>query len=522
MQPARAFNLRGALLTSVMLAALVAAVSGVIRRLLPDWQPLYLTSVCFLISLEAGIVHYTARSERMSLTDMLRYLAPELFVLAVLMRLIASLGLAQAPLGDDLARWLYDPLSVLDAAFGAHMMVGILVGVLAHVSMRDLSILAPVPGEREAADTDRRFIALVAVDRSLALGRIGSRFILGGAVLLLALAGEAVNTVIIGGPPRPLALLSVAAALVYTISGFMLYSRARLVLLQAKWAQEGARVPPSVERRWIRSSWLLIGGMVAIVTLLPRTYALGLLDTLRAALGAVGYLLATVAYALTWVLAMLLALPAWLLSLLAPAGAPQAPRVASPPPPPPPSSIEREPDLLAAIVFWLCMLFLAGYALSIVVQRHPGLLRRLRIAQLLESLASWWASLWRDTASWVALAVRAAGSAFRRPSPSAPARSAALLNLRRLTPRELVRYFYRSTLRRAAQRGLARAPAQTPYEYAARLASTLPEAQPDIADLTESFVTAQYGTQPVSPDDAARARRPWERLRRALRERRRT
>jgi hypothetical protein len=58
---------------------------------------------------------------------------------------------------------------------------------------------------------------------------------------------------------------------------------------------------------------------------------------------------------------------------------------------------------------------------------------------------------------------------------------------------------------------------QTPYEYSAQLAQLLPEAQPDIAELTESFVLAEYSPRPIGDDDARRVRRPWERVRRRLR-----
>jgi hypothetical protein len=86
-----------------------------------------------------------------------------------------------------------------------------------------------------------------------------------------------------------------------------------------------------------------------------------------------------------------------------------------------------------------------------------------------------------------------------------------------LAPRELVRYFYRSTLQRAAEGGLSRRAGQTPYEYGAALSASVPDAADDIGELTEAFVTAQYGTRPVESDDAGRVRKPWERLRRALR-----
>ena len=124
--------------------------------------------------------------------------------------------------------------------------------------------------------------------------------------------------------------------------------------------------------------------------------------------------------------------------------------------------------------------------------------------------------LWRDTSSWAGQAARVVAERLRRTAP-APVVRAPALRLSRLAPRELVRYFYRSTLRRAASGGLPRRTGQTPYEYSATLARRLPEAEPDIAELTEAFVAAEYSPRPPDATAARRARRPWERMRRRLR-----
>jgi hypothetical protein len=169
------------------------------------------------------------------------------------------------------------------------------------------------------------------------------------------------------------------------------------------------------------------------------------------------------------------------------------------------------------MLFWLCMLLLAVYAISIVLQRNPGLARVLTSRGPLRWVLERLAWLWRDTRSWAGqVGTRARAIMARRvavPIPRLPA-----LRLGRLAPRELVRYFYRSTLRRAASGGVPRRTAQTPYEYGAVLAAQLPESERDIAELTETFVLAEYSARPVGEADARRVRRPWERLRRRLRE----
>jgi hypothetical protein len=83
-----------------------------------------------------------------------------------------------------------------------------------------------------------------------------------------------------------------------------------------------------------------------------------------------------------------------------------------------------------------------------------------------------------------------------------------------------VRYFYLSTLRRAAARGLGRRASQTPHEYGLQLRAELPAAAADIAQLTEAYIAAAYAPGPLAPAAAAQARQPWQRLRALLRKRR--
>lgn len=521
---AMGFNRRAALLTSVMAAGLMMVVGGALRRFTPGWRPEPLVAVCFLVTLEAGFVHYAARREHMALGELARYLVPELFTMAVLMRVAATLSVDGRGVGAQLNQWLYDPLSIFEPLFVLYLLAGALVGVLAHLSMRDIHVLAPQPSETPAALSDghRAYIVQLAEDRAGAIRGIGQRFVLGSGLLLIALGLEAVNLRQPRGPAVPISAFSTAGALLYLVSGMLLYSQARLALLQARWQQDGAHVAEAVPRRWNRSSWLLVLGIIGGAALLPRTYGRGLLETLAAGLALVGYAFALLGYMVVWLFGALVALPAWLLSLLLPTGG--APAAAAPPAPvlpPPPPAVEREPRLLAALVFWLCMAALAVYAARLVLQRHPGLLRSIVSWAPLAQLLAWLGALWRDTSAWAGQAARGAGELLRRVTAPRPGRAGRRLpRLGALAPRELVRYFYGSTLRRAAAAGVRRRASQTPYEYRATLAAQVPDAAEDIGELTEAFVAAQYSARQVAAEDAGRARGPWERLRRALRGRR--
>ncbi|HEU4326094.1 MAG TPA: DUF4129 domain-containing protein [Roseiflexaceae bacterium] len=509
---------QGVLLNALMLSALVATLSGPIHRFVPGWTPIYLVVACFVVALLSGSVHQLFRRDRRWLSELPRYLLPELLLLFVMMRVVATLGLGARSLGEDLSRWFYDPLAIFDVWMLGCLAAGLLVGWTAHEAAQDLVELSPGEGDFGLARSEdsQRVMQILSEDRAAALGRISQRFIIGGVALLLALALEAVNIQRIADASLPIAELSAIGALCYLVSGFLLYSQARLALLQARWQLDGASVSESVARRWTGTSRLLIAGIALAAVLLPRSYGLGLLDTLRALLGMVGYVIAFGGYLLISVFSLLTLIPAWLLSLMNPGDFTSTePLVAPPVSTPPPPEIVRSPHFLSALVFWCCMVLLVGYALRIVLQRYPVPLRGLVQRSPLGWLLEWLRGRWGVVHSWshhVVEFVRA--RAVRTPTAPVPR---AWLGLNRLSPREQVRYFYRSTLRRAARRGLPRRSGQTPHEYREALGQRLPEAQEDLDVLTDAFVEAHYSPQPVDSEQVARVRRPWERLRRMLR-----
>lgn len=506
---------QGTVLNALVLAALVAGLAGPLRRFVPGWDPRYLVGVCFVVALLAGLIHQTVRRERMWSSELLRYVVPELVLVLVLVRIATTLSLGATTLAADGLRWFYDPLGLFDAWMLGGLAVGMLVGITAHLSAQNLAELAPTSGDIPAAD-DQHVGRVLSEDRSAALARISQRFIFGGVALLLALALEVVNIQQIAGPSLPLSDLSAAAALCYLISGLLLYSQARLALLQTRWQLDGARVAEGVARRWTGASWLLVGGVALLALVLPRSYAMGLLDTLRAALGLLGYGITVVGYVVVWLLSLLALLPAWLLTLLAPQSMPRGESFEPPPlnAPPPPQAV-HQPQFLPALLFWICMLLLVGYALAIVARRYPLPLRALLGSGPLGLVRAWLLARWAAARGWS----RAVAERVRQQPPQtarvAPRRRR--LRLGQVAPRDLVRYFYRSVLQRAAAGGWARRRGQTPYEYAERLARDLPETQTDLRELTDAFVIARYSQQAIGVEEARQARRPWQRLRRALR-----
>lgn len=510
-------NHLGVILNALMLAALIAACGAAVARLIPGWQPIYLAIATFLIALEAGILHHSFHQNHLWVDELARYLVPELVLMAVLMRIAATLSTGATTLREDAQKWFYSPLSIFDGTFILMLVLGALIAWLTHTTMQALVELEPSIYD-EPGSSDRpnyQLFQVVAGERTGALRRISTRFVGGGVLLLLALSLEVADFQRFAGTSHSLSTLSIIAALVYVISGFLLYSQARLALLRARWMQEGMDVTSAVAGRWTRASVLLIGGVALLATLLPRNYGLGLLDTIRLLLGYLAYAVALLGYTVMWLVGAVAFLPAWLLSALFP---PTTESMQTPPPapftpPPPPESAPSEPQFLPALIFWICMALLVIYAASIVLQRRPGLLRAVTSFGPLQALLRWLGLLWGDVRDWVADATMVVRERLQRtPEPETLSQA----RLRTLSPRELVRYFYRSTLRYAASHGIARRAGQTPYEYSRQFMERFPENSQDVEQLTESFVQAQYSPRAPASDDARRIARPWMRLRRRL------
>ena len=86
-----------------------------------------------------------------------------------------------------------------------------------------------------------------------------------------------------------------------------------------------------------------------------------------------------------------------------------------------------------------------------------------------------------------------------------------------LPPREQVRYFYLSTVRRAAGQGVQRQPSQTPGEFVHDLEVQWPQAELDEEALTEAFVSARYDAAEITKDEAREVKSIWQRVKQALR-----
>jgi hypothetical protein len=518
-----------ALLLAGLVTSLAAVVSGLAVRFVPMWRPGYLVAAVFLVAVEAALVRYRMLRGQHLEVGALRYLTAELFLLAVLMRVVTSLSQGLNDLPANVEVWLRSPLMAFDNVFVLCVFIGLFCAMLVRLGLSTLAEIAPRP---VAPATDESlesafFRADLGAQQKQAFNRLSTTLAWGGGLALLALIGQVANFERFGGSSLTLAPAVGVAGIVYLLCALLLYSRARLMLMRSRWQNDGAEVDPQVMRQWpaLSAGLVLTVGLGALF--LPRTYGLGMLDVIRNGALVLANIFTTlftyIGLMMFGVMGLLLSIPAALLAFIAMLFGPleesnPAPPLEPPPVPPPPQATEPA-SLGPGIVFWICMALLTGYALFIVLRRQAwaiALWAQLRAGPLERALAAF-RRFWTGTQTYV----HAVRSSFA-PQPevldeqtplAAPRRS----RLRSMNPAELVRAFYRTMLERADQRGLPRRNAQTPYEYAQNLGEQLPDAADDVAELTDAYVRATYAPRPTTRDEAARARRPFARLRRRLR-----
>jgi hypothetical protein len=176
-------------------------------------------------------------------------------------------------------------------------------------------------------------------------------------------------------------------------------------------------------------------------------------------------------------------------------------------------------ELLRSFVFWAVALGMVYYVIRSYLRDHPEILRALARAGPIHALLRFLAALWR---SLTGLA-EAVGERVSRPLSARLARSGLappgfrFFRLGALSFRERVLYYYLSILKRAGQLGYPRHRTQTPYEYDAVLEPHLPQAQEEMALLTEAFVEARYSRHPVDGEYVRRVQADWEQVKAALR-----
>jgi hypothetical protein len=524
----------GSLFRPLLIALVAASVVGgplaLLHLFAASWRLDYALPFAFAVALEG--VYSTLQLGRPAWRDRrgLVYRLGEILVLLALFRVVVWTFGTGWPGLAAVQTWLRQPAAFLDAQFvflGIWMVIawGLAVGMTG-----DFLDLALQPDEIAAHDSplwgESRSQLRIGrtTSRSDILTRLVTRWTVGGILLVfftslsqvdLSLLSTGTLRLGISGLGLPPELL--LALVCYFLAGLLLISQGRLAVLRGRWYNQDIEVQPVVLRRWHVNSLFAVLLIGVVAAFLP----MGTTSWLSAALEAVLALVMRLGYLLIFLLTVLLALLLWPLRLLMQSGEPPpAPLSAAPEIPTQAEMASRLPDWLGGALLWLIVALIVIYFGLTYLGAHGTLRVRGRPADWLLRLRYWWRARWAR----IHTALQAAAAAVSQRVQLARARASAALQLpavrvSALTPRERVRYFYLRMLGRAAERGLARSPHQTPAEFAQRLETEWPDAEVDVEALTTAFQAARYDRRPIPVQEAQGVQAIWRRLMRELRNR---
>lgn len=343
--------------------------------------------------------------------------------------------------------------------------------------------------------------------------------VLGGGIVFLSVFSIPLARYILG---QTIAFGSLGVeTLLFFLCGLGLFVIGRLMILRAEWVTERTGIDPNVTRNWIGYGLLFVLLLLILAVVLPTEYSFQLLASLNLAILGI-----TTLVSILW---MVIIYPIiWLLSLVMPAMGNVSSEMEEQPPegglsqrlPSLPQGVTWE-VVVREILFWGIAIMILIYIIRQLFPLRFFAIRRLRrwswfrrLLDLLHRLRKGW-TLWKRN---LAQSVRESWQALREDlAGRAGWERAGFINLRGLDPRQSIRFYFFALLRRGAERGVIRRPAQTPREYSAVLSEEESLISDELQEMTLAFEEARYTKHAVSLEKARRVRQVWDTIRAYLR-----
>jgi hypothetical protein len=179
-------------------------------------------------------------------------------------------------------------------------------------------------------------------------------------------------------------------------------------------------------------------------------------------------------------------------------------------------AVNRLPDWLGGALVWVVVGLIVAYFLFNYLKAQGVFNGKWSTYWL--RFRFWWSARWSRIGAAAGAAVKQVRARLR-PTGQAALDAAAFRQIRvgRLPPRERVRYYYLKMVARADERGVSRPPSATPLEFAQTLDHEWPDAEMDIAALTDAFLAARYAPVEIEREQATQTQGAWRRVMRALR-----
>lgn len=502
------------LLICLMMVALVVGVVQFGNRMAPDWRGGYLPWMAAFLSLEA---FYTRRTTRdLDFNERVIFHISEWIAFAVVMKLLIYAYNGFDTFLPDLRRWQE---SFTDFFTLEYLIAMLIAGVVWYSSRSYSSELDDLFDREHDASWDDLGKLQNALNDIRA--RMMSRVFFQGTVLVVfAILTRITDTELLRtfGIHTPGYRAPVANVLIYFMLALVLLSQTQFALLRTRWTWLRLNISPSISGNWVKYSLLFFALLSIIVFFLPTEYTLGFFATMQ---GAAAVLTQLIGY-----LILLLSLPFTLCFSLFKSANEQA-ETANPPrfaPPPLPPGDPSDPSIawlgfIRSLFFWIIFLGVIGFAVMYYARQNTALWNSIRGFPL----AKWLRRAWLAFRTWsrgvnrqVSQMVQQAARRIRRPTIATPSLRQ-LFDIRRMSPREKVIFFFVNLTQLGGERGIGRKPYQTPYQYEGQLSHAVPDVEPDLHSLTEAFYEARYSRHPFEEPQAEQANSLWDRIKEILR-----
>jgi hypothetical protein len=183
----------------------------------------------------------------------------------------------------------------------------------------------------------------------------------------------------------------------------------------------------------------------------------------------------------------------------------------TPTPPANPNDAVPSSEIIKSILFWVTFLGVMFFSIYYYVLRRTQLFQDMSKSTGFSWLRQFWKWLTGGLRGIQVQLSKTLQQAIRRVRPRSVTAPWSFINVRRLSPRDQVRFYYLALIKRAE---VPRRPSQTPLEYEGQL-TDLP--QTDLNGLTQSYIEARYTPHPITKQSVSSAKQFWENLRKALR-----
>lgn len=502
------------LLVILMLVCFSESLVQLGEHLVPGWNGGYLVVVSTLVAIEASYSRRAIKSIVFFTPEWFRFRGVEWVMLLVGLKLVIYMVHGVGQLWTDIPLWRADFVeNFFTAEYLAAIALTYLIWALAGIFVEELMMLE---GDEKILAAERA--TGIVEHRPEVRRRLANLVLLLGGVMIFLSGLIRLEWQALWGstPPYSGGVLNVV---IYFLLALILLSLTQFSILRVHWSLQRIPISRNLAVRWLAYSAIFLIVISAIAVVLPTNYSVGLLSMF-------GYLLSLLMSLISFLLLILFAPFLFLLSLLGRLlGKPE--QVEPPdftrimPQAPPVAASSSWQELLKSLIFWAVFIGIVGYSLYHYVKQNEELLKSLRRLPFTSAFIRFWNWLrhWAYGVNrGVAASVQAGLRRLRgRRSLSASGRRWRFTNLRRLSPRQQVMFFFLALVRRGGERGIARHPSQTPYEYSQALQQQLPDVEVDVHTMTEQFVEALYSRHEITSDRVSFVQRCWQRVKRALR-----